>query len=369
MVRVTPQKYFKSLFIPGYDSMPQLPLNDYWIDRYKVRNRQFKDFVDQGGYQEREYWKYEFVRDGKRLTWDQAMALFRDATGRPGPKDWVAGEYPKGHDDYPVTGISWYEAAAYAEFAGKSLPTIYHWNRAAGPFLASVIVPASNFGPTGILPVGSKPDVGPWGTYDMAGNVKEWIWTEAEDGKRYVLGGAWDEPNYMFIDPDAQSPFLRAADIGFRCVKYIDPNSMNRQVFAAMPTPRRDLTKEKPVSNQIFEAYKGLYSYDKTPLDARVEPVDSKDEDWTIQKKFTYGAVRPRAGDLVSVAAQEGQAALSGRAVLPWVRRSEPAPLRCANFRFSRCHRSQRTRRSLPGLQEHLRAWRRDGVGFRRHQQ
>jgi formylglycine-generating enzyme required for sulfatase activity/dienelactone hydrolase len=289
MVRVTPQKYFKLLFIPGYDSMPQLPLNDYWIDQYEVRNRQFKDFVDQGGYQKREYWKYDFVRDGKRLTWEQAMALFRDATGRPGPKDWVAGEYPKGHDDYPVTGISWYEASAYAEFAGKSLPTIYHWNRAAGPFLASVIVPASNFGSTGVLPVGSKPDVGPWGTYDMAGNVKEWIWTEAEEGKRYVLGGAWDEPNYMFIDPDAQSPFLRAADIGFRCVKYVDPSSMNRQVFAAMPTPRRDLTKEKPVSNQIFDAYKGLYSYDKTPLDARVEPVDSKDEDWTIQK-VTYSA-------------------------------------------------------------------------------
>ena len=289
MVRVTPQNYFKSLFIPGYEGMPEFPLNDYWIDQYEVRNRQFKEFVDQGGYQKREYWKYDFIRDGKRLTWEQAMALFRDATGRPGPKDWVAGEYPKGHDDYPVTGISWYEAAAYAEFAGKSLPTIYHWNRAAGPFLASVIVPASNFGSAGILPVGSKPDVGPWGTYDMAGNVKEWIWTEAEDGKRYVLGGAWDEPNYMFIDPDAQSPFLRAADIGFRCVKYIDANALNRQVFAAMPTPRRDLTKEKPVSNQIFEAYKGIYSYDKTPLDARVEPVDSKDEDWTIQK-ITYWA-------------------------------------------------------------------------------
>ena len=79
-----------------------------------------------------------------------------------------------------MTGISWYEAAAYAEFAGKSLPTIYHWNRAAGPFSAAYIVPASNFGGSGILPVGSKQDMSPWGNYDMAGNVKEWIWTEAE---------------------------------------------------------------------------------------------------------------------------------------------------------------------------------------------
>jgi formylglycine-generating enzyme required for sulfatase activity/dienelactone hydrolase len=289
MVRVTPQEYFKSLFIPGYDSMPELPLNDYWIDQHEVTNRQFKTFVDRGGYRKREYWKNDLVRDGKHLSWEEAMGLFRDATGRPGPKDWVAGEYPKGHDDYPVTGISWYEAAAYAEFADKSLPTIYHWNRAAGPFLASLIVPASNFGSTGILPVGSKPDVGPWGTYDMAGNAKEWIWTEAEKGKRYVLGGAWDEPNYMFIDPDAQSPFLRAANIGFRCVRYIEPNSIAKQAFAAMPTPRRDLTKEKPVSDQVFAAYKGLYSYDKTPLNATVEPVYSKDEDWTIQK-ITYAA-------------------------------------------------------------------------------
>src|SRR6516162_1976 len=153
---------------------------------------------------------------------------------------------PKGQDDFPVTGISWHEAAAYAEFAGKSLPTIYHWNRAAGPFSASFIVPASNFGSTGLIPVASKPDMGPWGTFDMAGNVKEWVWNEADPGKRYVLGGAWDEPNYMFIDPDAQSPLLRTANIGFRCVKYIDPASIAKVATDPMPSPRRDLTKEKP---------------------------------------------------------------------------------------------------------------------------
>ena len=289
MVRVSPAQYTKTLYIPGYEGMPELALNDYWIDQYEVTNQQFKAFVDAGGYQKREYWKYDFVREGKHLSWEEGMALFRDAAGRPGPKDWIQGEYPKGRDDYPVTGVSWYEAAAYAEFAGKSLPTIYHWNRAAGPFLASYIVPASNFGSTGILPIGSKQDAGPWGTYDMAGNVKEWIWTGAEEGRRYVLGGAWDEPNYMFVDPDAQSPFLRAANIGFRCVKYIDANAIPKEAFSAMPTPRRDLTKEKPVSDQVFQAYRGLYSYDKTPLNASVEAVESKDQDWRTQK-ITYSA-------------------------------------------------------------------------------
>ena len=289
MVRVSPAKYFKTLFIPGYEGMPELALKDYWIDQYEVTNRQFKAFVDQGGYQKREYWKIDFRRNGKRLAWEEAMAIFRDSAGRPGPRDWIQGEYPKGQDDLPVTGISWYEAAAYAEFAGKSLPTIYHWNRAAGPFSAAYIVPASNFGGTGILPVGSKPDVSPWGNYDMAGNVKEWIWTEAESGKRYVLGGAWDEPTYMFIDPDAQSPFLRASNIGFRCVKYIEPESLSKVATDPMPSPRRDLTKEKPASDQLFQAYRGLYSYDKTPLNASVEPFGQDEEDWKAEK-ITYTA-------------------------------------------------------------------------------
>ncbi len=219
------------------------------------------------------------------------MAQFKDAAGRPGPKDWIEGHYPKGQDDYPVTGISWYEAAAYAEFAGKSLPTIYHWNRAAGPNAAAFIVPASNFSSGGgsVLPVGSKQGIGPWGTYDMAGNVKEWIWTEAESGKRYVLGGAWDEPNYMFIDPDAQSPFLRVANVGFRCIKYIAPESVPKVAMAAMPSPRRDLSKEKPVPEAVFNAYRGVYSYDNKPLNAKIEPFTSTDDDWRIER-ITYDA-------------------------------------------------------------------------------
>jgi formylglycine-generating enzyme required for sulfatase activity/tRNA A-37 threonylcarbamoyl transferase component Bud32/dienelactone hydrolase len=289
MVRVSPAKYSKALFIPGYEAMPELALKDYWIDQYEVTNRQFKAFVDQGGYQKREYWKVDFQQEGKPLSWDEAMARFRDGTGRPGPKEWSQGEYPKGQDDYPVTGISWYEAAAYAEFTGKSLPTIYHWNRAAGPFSAAYIVPASNFGSAGVLPVGSKQDMSPWGNYDMAGNVKEWIWTEAEKGKRYVLGGAWDEPNYMFVDPDAQSPFLRAANVGFRCVNYIEPESISKVMTAAMPSPRRDLSKAKPVSAELFQAYRSLYSYDKTPLNPTVEPYGKAEEEWTAQK-ITYTA-------------------------------------------------------------------------------
>jgi predicted esterase len=288
MVRVSTDRYPKTLFIPGFEGLPELALQDYWIDRYEVSNRQYKKFVDAGGYQKSEYWRFDFVRDGKKLNWGEAMAQFHDAAERPCPKDWVQSEYPKGQDDYPVTGISWYEAAAYAEFAGKNLPTIYHWNRAAGPFVAAFIIPLSNVGGTSILPVGSKQGMSPWGNYDMAGNVKEWTATEADSGKRYVLGGAWDEPVYMFVDPDAQSPWLRTSNIGFRTVKYIEPNSVPAQAMAAVPWPRRDFSKEKPASDQVFQAYRGLYAYDKTPLDANVEQVGDE-EDWKVEK-ITYAA-------------------------------------------------------------------------------
>lgn len=61
----------------------------------------------------------------------------REGTGRPGPSTWELGSYPEGKADEPVRGVSWYEAAAYAEFAGKNLPTVYHrWRAASDTFSA-----------------------------------------------------------------------------------------------------------------------------------------------------------------------------------------------------------------------------------------
>ena len=109
-----------------------MKLDDYLIDRHEVTNEEYRKFVDAGGYRRREFWKQPFVeRRADHSVGKTRLSLFRDATGRPGPATWEAGSFPKGLEKYPVAGVSWYEAAAYAEFAGKSLPTVYHWSRAA----------------------------------------------------------------------------------------------------------------------------------------------------------------------------------------------------------------------------------------------
>ena len=286
MVRVSPGNEPIFLRIPGY-AAPPVTLQDYWIDKYEVTNAEFKTFVDQGGYQKRQYWNQEFRKDGRVLSWSEGMALLSDATGRPGPAGWVQGEYPAGQGEYPVSGISWYEAAAYAEFVGKSLPSLWHWWLAAGGYSSSWIVPASNFAGQGPARVGTYHGLGPFGTYDMAGNVKEWAWNEAASGQRYILGGGWDEQPYMFTHGDARSAFDRSANFGFRCAKYASGNPAS--VTSPVPFPGRDYTREKPVSDELFRAYKSLYSYDKTPLNAALESVDDSNEYWK-REKITFAA-------------------------------------------------------------------------------
>jgi formylglycine-generating enzyme required for sulfatase activity/predicted esterase len=264
-----------------YRSAGTVALADYWLDKYEATNKQFKEFVDRGGYQRRDSWQQPFVKDGRTLSFEEAMADFKDSTGRPGPSTWELGTYPEGRADYPVNGVSWYEAAAYAEFAGKSLPTIYHWYNAAGIGIFSDILRLSNFGGKGPAPVGSYQGLTSSGAYDMAGNVKEWCWNAIGD-RRYILGGAWSEPGYMFSSADAQFPFDRSVTNGFRCAKYAAP--VTGEQAAPVERLTRDYSRETPVSDDVFRIYRGFYAYDKTPLNATIESVDESSPYWRKQK-------------------------------------------------------------------------------------
>ena len=175
------------------------------------------------------------------------MVEFRDATGRPGPSTWSLGTYPEGKDDFPVNGVSWYEAAAYSEFAGKYFPTIYHWRHAASVGRQDHIIPLSNFGTDGPAGVGAFEGISAHGAYDMAGNVKEWCWNALGD-QRLILGGAWNEPSYMFTQVDAKSPFDRSATNGFRCVRYDNAEAIPEEAKRPVERKFRDYTHEQPVS-------------------------------------------------------------------------------------------------------------------------
>jgi len=265
----------------GLEEVPAVELGDFLIDRTEVTNRQFKVFVDAGGYARHDLWRHQIVKNGRVVPWGEATALFLDRTGRSGPATWIAGSYPDGQGDLPVTGVSWYEAEAYAAFVGKTLPNLYQWSHAAGTWATSDLVPFSNFTGKGLAAVGSYDGVGPFGTVDMAGNAKEWCWNGSEAG-RYILGGAWDESTYMFNAVDAQPPWAREPNYGFRLVKELD-DATAPAARAAVPYPRPDAL-DVPVPDDLFRVFKRLYAYDRGPLNAEVEAVDETSERWRKEK-------------------------------------------------------------------------------------
>jgi eukaryotic-like serine/threonine-protein kinase len=272
-------------------------IGNFYIDKDEVTSKQFKEFMDQGGYEKKEYWKHKFVKDGKEMTWEDAVRQFVDATGRPGPATWKAGQIPEGQENHPVSGVSWYEAAAYAEFRGKSLPTAIHWGIASSG-MSDLLLPRgfntflakmSNFDGKGPAPVGSHPGMTAYGAYDMSGNVREWCWNEAPQGK-VIRGGAWNDYVYMFLNLSQASPLNRSPKNGFRCVLYIDFDKIPKSAFEAKKLRQApDFLKEEPVSDSIFKIYKEQFSYDKTDLAARVEWKNEDSRDWT-EEKISFSA-------------------------------------------------------------------------------
>jgi len=213
-------------FTLGYDKgmddeKPPHPVDlpEYWMDITEVTNAQFAAFAQATGYQ-------------------------TEAEKSNASRIWRA-EYTAGKDDHPVVRVSWNDAIAYCQWAGKRLPTEAEWEKAArGPegFVypwGNTYDPAKANGRDSGLrttaPVGNYPQgVNPYGLYDMAGNVREWT---ADPGYlpypgnnvsspyygnslRVLRGGGWFDAaaDLRTTRRNPTSPSAANWDIGFRCV-------------------------------------------------------------------------------------------------------------------------------------------------------
>jgi formylglycine-generating enzyme required for sulfatase activity/DNA-binding winged helix-turn-helix (wHTH) protein len=274
-------------------------LDDYWIDRYEVSNREFRQFVQSGGYLKRELWRHPFVDRARTLSWEEAMAQFRDRTGLPGPRGWSNQSFPEGKDNYPVADISWYEAEAYAAFRGKTLPTVFQWEKAARDgkrtHFAGLVFPwglgrseppfgRANFDGAGSKPVDTLPfGMSPYGAYNMAGNVSEWCRNELPDGFA-ATGGSWKDPAYVYARFSALPGTFSSTTLGFRCARPEGPH----EGAEGISTTASDISYT-PVPESEYRALARHYEYDQTPVTARIDSVEEA-PDWRRERIVFSGA-------------------------------------------------------------------------------
>jgi formylglycine-generating enzyme required for sulfatase activity len=176
----------------------KINLPEFWIDRTPVTNAEYARFVA--------------------------------ATGHRPPRHWEGKVSPEKVADHPVVEVSWHDAVAYAEWAGKRLPTGEEWEKAARGTDGREY-PWGNWeedrcntkeaGVGSTTPVGRYSPGGdsPYGCVDMAGNV--WEWTVVEEGDiRMVRGGSWDlDRDYARCAARVRGyPSVSRGNFGFRCV-------------------------------------------------------------------------------------------------------------------------------------------------------
>jgi formylglycine-generating enzyme required for sulfatase activity len=183
-----------------------------------------------------------FFMDVTEVT-NQQYAEFLSATGQAAPPSWKDGVHPETEANFPVTGVTWYEAAEYAAWKGKRLPTEAEWEFAARgtegrayPWGDEWDAALANAGGQlkGLRPVGQG-GASPFGIYDMSGNAWEWTSSDARSypaGKEFpwsrlrlkiIRGGNWQS------DPRSATTFFRGFygaagereynGTSFRCVK------------------------------------------------------------------------------------------------------------------------------------------------------
>ncbi len=280
MVRVRGGTY--RLVSWGRPTDQSVELDDFLIDRFEVSNRDYLEFIRAGGYRDPRYWTIPWVREGGEPSQDAAWSELRDRTGLPGPRDWSNQSFPEDTADHPVTGITGYEAAAYASFRKKQLPTLFQWEKAArdgvvshlawstmpwGP-LSGVLEDRANFVGRGTLPVQDSPfGMSPYGCYNMAGNVAEWCRTGSRDF--FTAGGSWRDFPYLFANFESFPESFSSDAIGFRCVRNL-PDAQGDQGLALLDV-KTEPPRFFPTEGADFKGWLSHYRYDAVTLESRLE--------------------------------------------------------------------------------------------------
>ncbi len=276
-------------------SMPYGDIPDFYIDRYEVTNQKYADFINQGGYDNQQFWSAMINTMSNPDQWKEVVSTFTDSSEIKGPSTWKNGTFHVDGEKYPVSGINWYEAAAYANFAGKELPTKDHWALAQGIDKTivksfqlggnAIFAPFSNFHSQHPVAVGSMDGVTSFGAHDMGGNVREWCWNQTKLG-RYIRGGAWNDNPYMFKSASQADPLDRSAYNGIRCAYYPSKENIPESAFEWMEEsrPNHNVPLPEPVQEEEFTRFKDFYEYDDEDLTSIVESKIHNESGWNLEK-------------------------------------------------------------------------------------
>ncbi|HFE38065.1 MAG TPA: formylglycine-generating enzyme family protein [Gammaproteobacteria bacterium] len=238
-------------------------LKSYYINQYEITNQQYRDFVKGGGYGPPSNWMETGYIVSMKMNRLKALPIekirnlavnkFRiDIDTRSLSKEALIDaieKHFKSMNELPVHDVDWFGAEAYCEWIGAQLPTEKQWEKAARgtkgneyPWGNDFEPGLSNTGdedwPMGVAPVGSyQSDKSPFGIYDLAGNVTEWVfdWYDSypnsdykseKFGKKYkvVRGAGWGGNGHYALHMYQRgayrffhSPDAVLDDLGFRC--------------------------------------------------------------------------------------------------------------------------------------------------------
>ena len=247
-------------------SHENLLIKPFYMDKYEVSNKDYKEFVDANGYYREEFWPVDLMHEGKKISFNEVKTSFVDKANFPSPKDWNQGTYENGKDLYPVSGISWYEASAYAKFRNMSLPSVAEWfyafdrNRPERA-LKNANINSYNYTKSRIESDSENNN----GIFDMAGNVREWVSNNIKDNQsRGILGGSFADDTYVPFDFYSQNAWNRSSYNGIRLTKKIESDNSG-EIFYKREKLRNFYENYRTTENE-WDLIKSLFMYDKNNI-------------------------------------------------------------------------------------------------------